>query len=240
MRRTHAPTGLAVALALAAATAHAQQPLPAPRVVAGTGPGQQPQLNTSPYQTVSPGAASRGVNPFAAPPAYMSFQPATRFGPRFAPPPAVVVLPAAPAVPPLNNPAAFNPGFVPPLPVVVPPLAPVAPVLPVGFNPLFVARPAVVSAYYVPPVAARQPGTFRYTGPDERVNPWSGSVHQPAAGVATLADGSTFYRVPGVGPNMPDTAGTGLYFNPDAGTYFNPASGLVVRPGGVRFLPWLW
>lgn len=235
MRRTHAPTGLAVALALAAATAQAQQQLPAPRVVSGTGPGQQPQLNTSPYQSVAPGAASRGVNPFAAP-AYLAYPPGTRFGPRIAAAPVVVV----PVAPPLNNPAAFNPGFVPPLPVVIPQLAPVAPVVPVGFNPLFVARPAVVSAYYVPPLAVRQPGTFRYTGPDERVNPWSGTVHQPAAGVATLADGSTFYRVPGVGPNMPDLAGTGLYFNPDAGTYFNPSSGLVVQPGGVRFLPWLW
>lgn len=216
-------TPAAVALALAAGPLAAQ---PA-RVVGPTGPGLQPQLNTALYQTSQPTVVSRGVNPFAAP----SYQPYPRVGQRPGAP--VVVVPPVPAQ---NNPVVFNPGFMPQLPLL--PVQPVAGVAPVGFNPLFVARP--LTGYYVPPLAGRQPGTFRYTGYDERVNPASGTVHNPLSGTVSMADGSTFFRVPGVGPVANDSAGTGLYFNPDAGTYFNPASGIVFRPGEVRFLPWIW
>jgi hypothetical protein len=229
----------AVAFASTAGWAAARQPaataLPAPRVIGPTGPGLQPQVNTSPYQPAT--TASRGVNPFAGPSLYPAYPPGTRFAPRPVGGPVALAPLPVPGVAP-NNPAVFNPGFPAPFPVLVPQVP--GPLNPVAFNPILVARPGVVSAYYVPPLTVRQPGAFRYTGTNERVNPASGTVHNPVSGTVTLADGTTYQRVPGVGPNAPDSFGTGLYYNAETGTYFNPSSGFIVRPGEFRYLPWVW
>ena len=97
---------------------------------------------------------------------------------------------------------------------------------------------------FTPPVAVKQPGMLMYKGPDLQVNPTSGTVYRPQSGVVTLADGSTFYRVPGSGlPTAIGTyaAGTGLYYNPDGNTFFNPASGVISKPGTTNvFLPYVW
>jgi hypothetical protein len=97
---------------------------------------------------------------------------------------------------------------------------------------------------YTPPVAIRQPGTLIYKGLDLQVNPTTGTVYQPISGVATLADGTTFYRVPGTGlPTATGTyaTGTGLYYNPEGGTFFNPSSGVISKPGQTNvFLPYVW
>ncbi len=128
----------------------------------------------------------------------------------------------------LANPLLRNPGINQPL--GVPGLEP-------GFSP-------GASVQIEPPVAIQQAGTMMYKGPDLQVNPWSGTVYRPQSGVATLADGSTFLRVPGTGlPTSTGTyaTGTGLYFNPAAGTFFNPASGVVSRPGRTNvFVPYVW
>ncbi|MBN9518596.1 hypothetical protein J0H58_08770 [bacterium] len=241
MTRPHAPAVLAAVLALAAPTA-AQQPaantLPTQRVIGPNGPGLQQQVNTSPYQSVSVAAASRGVNPFAAQGGFgfpATYLPGTRVAARPGGGP-VVIAPLLGAVP--NNPGAFNPGFPAPLAVLVPQVP--GPLNPVAFNPVLVSRPGVVSAYYVPPITVRQAGMFRYADPNDRVNPASGTVHDPVKGTATLADGTTYQRVPGVGPDAPDSFGTGLYYSAETGTGFNPSSGFIVRPGEFRYIPWVW
>ncbi|HYH65302.1 MAG TPA: hypothetical protein VD866_11460, partial [Urbifossiella sp.] len=140
MRRSHA---LAAALALlTASTAVAQQPVP--RVVGPGGAGAQPQVGSGPYQGATP--AARGVNPFAAPVAVPTIPPGTRFAPRSGAAPVAFAPPPAPGVP--NNPALFNPGVPQPFPVLIPPTPPVTSI---AYNPLFVSRRGVVSAYYVPP-----------------------------------------------------------------------------------------
>ena len=85
MSPRHARAALAaVALTSTAGWAAAQQPaataLPAPRVVGPTGPGLQPQVNTSPYQPAT--TASLGVNPFGAPNLYPTYPTGARFAPR--------------------------------------------------------------------------------------------------------------------------------------------------------------
>jgi len=154
MRRSHALTA-ALAL-LTASTAAAQQPIP--RVVGPGGAGAQPQVGSGPYQGATP--AARGVNPFAAPVALPTMPPGTRFAPRQGGAPVVFAPPPPPGVP--NNPAVFNPGVMPPFPVLIPQPLPV--VSGVAYNPLFVSRRGVVSAYYVPPIAVRSPSFAAYPG----------------------------------------------------------------------------
>lgn len=95
-----------------------------------------------------------------------------------------------------------------------------------------------------PPVAIKQPGMMMYKGPDLQVNPWSGTEYHPVSGVVKLADGTTFYRVPGTGlPTATGTyaTGTGLYYNPTGGTFFNPNSGVISKPGQTNvFVPYVW
>lgn len=95
-----------------------------------------------------------------------------------------------------------------------------------------------------PPIAIKQPGMMMYKGPDLQVNPWSGTEYHPVSGVVKLADGTTFYRVPGTGlPTATGTyaTGTGLYYNPTGGTFFNPNSGVVSKPGQTNvFVPYVW
>jgi hypothetical protein len=95
-----------------------------------------------------------------------------------------------------------------------------------------------------PPIAMKLPGTLIYKGLDLQVNPTAGTVYQPVSGIVTLADGTTFYRVPGTGlPTVTGTyaTGTGLYYNPQGGTFFNPSSGVISKPGLTNvFLPYVW
>lgn len=152
-----------VALALALVTvsgAAAQQS--APRVVGPGAPGPQPQVGAGAYQGAIP--AARGVNPFAGPVVFPTIPPGPRLAARnggapvvFAPPPPPVGVP--------NNPAAFNLGVQPPFPVLIPPPLPAA--YGVSYNPLFVSRRGVVSAYYVPPTGVRSPGVTPYPSIDE-------------------------------------------------------------------------
>jgi hypothetical protein len=226
MSQTHTPAGLVVVLTLSAAGGvAAQQPsvvvAGGARVVGPTGPGLQPQAGTSPYQLAATAPASRGVNPFAGMTTFPAYAPRPRLAPRTGPAPVGNgVVPAAPGA--ANNPAAFNPGVAAPFPLVIPPA--LGPGLPAGngvaFNPIFVARPAVVSAYYVPPLAPRPSGVFRSPGSDEQPNS-SGS----------LAD---------VGTALPAGDAAGMPAHPDAGAPFNPSSGVAFAPGEPRFLPWVW
>lgn len=157
MTRTHA---LIAAFALALpGSVHAQQPVP--RVVGAGGPGVQPQVGGGPYLGTTP--AARGVNPFAAPVALPTLPPGRRLTPRAGGAPVVFAPPPAPGVP--NNPAVFNPGAPPPFPLLFPP--PMPDVNGVSYNPLFVSRRGVVSAYYVAPSAVRSPGLVAYPGEDE-------------------------------------------------------------------------
>jgi hypothetical protein len=127
----------------------------------------------------------------------------------------------------LRNPAFDNPlnmpGFFPP-----------------SYSPTSIAP----SASYTPPIAIRQPGMLMYRGPDLQVNPTTGTVYHPLSGTVTLADGTTFYRVPGSGqPTASGTyaTGTGLYYNPQGNTFFNPSSGVISKPGQTNvFLPYVW
>jgi hypothetical protein len=189
MARPHTPTILVAALVCFATPAAAQQPtgvLPAPRVVGAAGPGLQPQFTTGPYQRPATGSAARGVNPFAGPVAFPSYTPVARFGPRPAQAPVVFAPPPAPGVP--NNPAVFNPGVAPPFPLLIPP--PIVPVPGVAFNPVFVSRRGVVSAYYVAPATIRSHGSPPYPG-DELP-----SLAGPEVGYPHSA-GSAFFSPPG-------------------------------------------
>lgn len=138
--------------------------------------------------------------------------------------------------PVLNNPFAVPPLFVNPL--VLNPLAPRL------INPFPAQAPPPVAATSTPPTMFKQPGTMLVKGPDLQENPWSGTVYHPISGIATLADSSTFYRVPGTGlPTATGTyaTGTGLYHNPLGGTFFNPSSGVISRPGSTNwFVPYVW
>ena len=78
----------------------------------------------------------------------------------FAPPP-----PQAAGV--LNNPAVFNPGMPPQFPVLIPQQLP--PVNGVTYNPLFVSRRGVVSAYYVPPTTVRYPSLASEPAAEESI-----------------------------------------------------------------------
>jgi hypothetical protein len=173
MTRSHALT--AAFVFAAASSAHGQQP--APRIVGPSGPGAQPQVGTGPYQGATP--AARGVNPFAAPVVLPTIPPGTRFAPRGAAP-VVFAPPPAPGVP--NNPAVFNPGMPPPFPLLIPPQGPV--VNGVAFNPIFVSRRGVVSAYYVPPTAGRSPSFTSYPGEEvfTPAGPETGPALLPASG----------------------------------------------------------
>ena len=171
MSRSHS---LVLALTLVAASRVVAQP-PAPRVVGPGGPGAQLQVGTGAYQGATP--AVRGDNPFAAPAALPNIPPGMRFAPRPSAPP-VVFAPPVPGVP--NNPAMFNPGVPPPFPVLVPPI-PV--VNGVTYNPLFVSRRGVVSAYYVPPTTVRYPNLESDPADDELIpvapEAWSGLGSAP-------------------------------------------------------------
>mgnify|MGYP000902039309 CR=1 FL=1 len=184
-------TPAAVVVALAAGPLAAQH-----GVVGPTGPGLQPQINGALYQTPQPTLAAGGVNPFAVP-RLPAFPPPLRLPQRSGGVPGVVVPPA----PAMNNPAAFNLGFVPQLPLL--PGQQFGGLPPVGFNPLFVARPRTGSP--VPPPGASSPGTIRTPSPDDRITPIGGTVLTPIV------------------------AG-------DAG----PLPELVLRPGELRFLGWIW
>ena len=202
MTRTRTPVGLFVTVLLAAPV-HAQQLLPA---AGGAGPRMQPQVSTSPYQQPAEAPAAWGINPFAAPFAYPTYRPPARFAARPAAPPAAF----APAPPPANNPAAFNRGVFPPFPGAIPPAAGVVLVPPPGvaFNPVFVRRPRVSSAYYFPPIAARQPGASPPGEDGWRAPPVLGADLVPATG----------------GGASPPVS--------------FPDPGIVFPVDGFRFLPW--
>lgn len=79
---------------------------------------------------------------------------------------------------------------------------------------------------YTPPVAVQQPGALIREGPNLAVNPVTGTVVLPRTGIATMADGSTFYRL--------SQTPSPVYYNPLGGTFFNPLTGVVARPGQVN------
>lgn len=175
MTRSHA---LSAALSLlAVSTAVAQQP--APRLVGPSGPGLQPQVATGPYQRPTTAPAARGVNPFAGPAQSPAVPPGTRLAPRQAPP--VAFAPPAPQGVP-NNPAVFNPGAPAPHPLLI--LPPGPDLNPVAFNPVFVSRRGVVSAYYVPPTSQRSPNLLTSTGEVALfpTDPEAGPAFLPPAG----------------------------------------------------------
>lgn len=152
---------LIAALALLSASgAVAQQPVP--RVIGPGGAGAQPQVGAGVYQGGTTAPAARGVNPFASAPVLPTIPQGLRIGPRAGAAPVPFVPPPAPGAP--NNPAVFNPGQPQPLPVLLPP--PMQGVNGVTYNPLFVSRRGVVSAYYVPPLAVRSPSHAAYPGED--------------------------------------------------------------------------
>jgi len=195
-------------------------PLPQPFQLARPNPNSivvMPSINTSPVLPVNPFPVY--PTPFSNPALYNPWLYPTTVNPF-----------VGPFNNPFNNPFAVNPLFNNPF-AVNPFFQPVNPLL----NPF-----PVVST---PPIAVQQPGLMLYRGPNLQVNPWSGTVYHPISGTATLADGSTFYRVPGTGlPNANGTYanGTGLYYNPMGGTFFNPASGVISKPGTSAFLPYVW
>ena len=83
---------------------------------------------------------------------------------------------------------------------------------------------------YTPPVAVQQPGVLLREGPNLAVNPVTGTVVLPMTGIATMADGSTFYRL----PSGLTQSTSPVYYNPVGGTFFNPLTGVVARPGQVN------
>lgn len=199
MTRSHLPTGVFVVL-LGTAPAAAQQAAatvgPGAVVVGATGPGVQPQVNTSPYRQPAPTAAARGVNPFGGQPLVMPNPALARPGLRPAPP--VAVAPAAPRAPGgvANNPAVLNRGVVVPFPLAIPPAAGAMAANGPAFNPLFVARPGTGSAYYTPPLPA-----------PAQTDEASGSS----------LSGPVLYSVTG------DTSDADGAYNPSAGVVLRPA-----------------
>jgi hypothetical protein len=107
------------------------------------------------------------VNPFAGPAVAPVYPVRPRLVPRAAAPP--VVFAPAPGPGAANNPGMFNPEFPVPFPVLIPPA--LAPVNGVAYNPVFVSRRGVVSAYYVPPTPPHQPSSLRSTGDEDSFTP---------------------------------------------------------------------
>jgi hypothetical protein len=240
-------------IALAAGVTAAQVGQPGANPNPGAKSGQKHDPKHDPKTNPQPAATHRpAVNPH--PPAMQRQpQPQTLLRPNtnsIVVMPSINTLPVVPAAGPFlpfTNPALSYPW---PTPVAVPSfypfgnpftnpfaVAPFNPVLPNPFlrlpgNPLtnpFVA-PGVI-AVSTPPVALQQPGSLLPAGPDLAVNPWSGTVVQPVSGIATLANGSTFYRLP---------TAVGVYYNPMGGTFFTPDTGVISKPGTTVLLPYVW
>ncbi|HEV3386788.1 MAG TPA: hypothetical protein VG097_18370 [Gemmata sp.] len=79
-----------------------------------------------------------------------------------------------------------------------------------------------------PPIGYQQPGPMIAAAPNLAFNPLTGTVVFPASGFATMADGSSFFRLGGLGSN--------IYYNPAAGSFFNPATGVVGKPAMINGL----
>jgi hypothetical protein len=79
-----------------------------------------------------------------------------------------------------------------------------------------------------PPLGYQQPGPMIAAAPNLAFNPLTGTVVFPASGFATMADGSSFFRLGGLGSN--------IYYNPAAGSFFNPATGVVGKPAMINGL----
>ena len=110
-----------------------------------------------------------------------------------------------------------------------------------GYRP---SSPLSPSVAYSPPVANKEQGVITYKAPDLQANPTADTVYQPISGIVTLADGSTFYRVPGSGATTATgeySSGNGLYSNPLGGTFFNPSSGTLDKHAYANiFMPYVW
>jgi hypothetical protein len=65
------------------------------------------------------------------------------------------------------------------------------------FTPEFAAASPPVS--YIPPASIRPSGAMPWKVQDPHMNAGAGTIYRPTDGVVTLADGSSFYRVPGNG-----------------------------------------
>lgn len=143
---------------LTASGAAAQQPVP--RIVGPGSSGAQPQVGAGAYQGTTTAPAARSVNPFAGQPVLPTVPQGMRLVPRAGVASLPFVPPPVPGVP--NNPAVFNPGVQPPFPLLIPP--PVQVVNGVTYNPLFVSRRGVVSAYYAPPLTVRPASFTTYLG----------------------------------------------------------------------------
>lgn len=77
------------------------------------------------------------------------------------------------------------------------------------------------------------PGRYFGIPGGTNVNPWTGSVYRPWAGVVSKPGGNYFY-VPGTGSYTPwgRVPGTGVYQNPWSGNKYNPGTGLYISPWG--------
>jgi hypothetical protein len=132
-------------------------------------------------------------------------------------------------------PGGWQPQIVPVYPVY--PVVPVTPVVPL-WNPIINPGPVIPAAFNpvltpilpLPLGLVRQPGVFVNAGRDLQVNPWSGTIYRPSAGVVLMNDGSLFFEIAGAG-------NSGVFYNPASGTLFNPQSNLLLRPGQSLVVP---
>jgi hypothetical protein len=81
--------------------------------------------------------------------------------------------------------------------------------------------------------AGFMPGAYYGFPGGTNINPYTGSVYRPWAGVVSKPSGNYFY-VPGTGSYTPwgRVPGSGIYQNPWTGNQYNPGSGFYNRRWG--------
>jgi hypothetical protein len=79
----------------------------------------------------------------------------------------------------------------------------------------------------------QMPGRYYGFPGGTNVNPYTGSVYRPWAGVVSKPSGNYFYQ-PGTGTYTPwgKVPGSGIYQNPWTGNQYNPGSGAYIRRWG--------
>lgn len=88
---------------------------------------------------------------------------------------------------------------------------------------------------------ARRPGSLLDQTPDFSTSTITTAAYQPASGIVTLADGSTFYRGTGAGTELGNSStGGGLDSGLLSGSFFSPGLGSVGTLGQSAFLPYVW
>jgi hypothetical protein len=94
-----------------------------------------------------------------------------------------------------------------------------------------------------PLAEARRPGSMLDQTPEFSLNPIATTVYQPASGIVTLPDGSTFYRGAAIGAPVglsDSSVGGGLDTSLLDGGFFSPTLGSVGSLGQSMFLPYVW